>query len=87
MLSSFHPLVSDWFAATFGSPTQPQLLGWPEIRQGRDVLISAPTGSGKTLAAFLSCIDSLIARAQPGSQLGCFPAMAARRPVSPTWPA
>ncbi len=73
VLSSFHPLVSDWFAATFGAPTQPQLLGWPEIRQGRDVLISAPTGSGKTLAAFLSCIDSLIARAQHGSQLGPLP--------------
>jgi len=66
VLSSFHPLVSEWFAATFGAPTEPQLLGWPAIRQGRDVLISAPTGSGKTLAAFLSAIDSLAARAQTG---------------------
>ena len=36
---------------------------WPEIRAGRDVLISAPTGSGKTLAAFLIFLDRLIARA------------------------
>ena len=52
---------------SLGEPTEPQLLGWPEIRQGRDVLISAPTGSGKTLAAFLSAIDLLAARAQSGA--------------------
>jgi len=66
VLPFFHPLVADWFSAALGAATQPQLLGWPEIRQGRDVLISAPTGSGKTLAAFLICIDSLVARAQAG---------------------
>ncbi|HEY1337537.1 MAG TPA: DEAD/DEAH box helicase [Bryobacteraceae bacterium] len=63
MLSSFHPLVGEWFAARFGAATEPQLRGWPEIRAGRDVLISAPTGSGKTLAAFLICIDELVRRA------------------------
>ncbi len=41
-------------------------MGWPEIRAGRDVLISAPTGSGKTLAAFLTAIDSLIVQAREG---------------------
>ncbi len=66
MLSLFQPLVSDWFTATFGEPTQPQILGWPVRAPTRDVLISAPTGSGKTLAAFLSAIDSLVARAQAG---------------------
>ena len=48
------------------SPTEPQLRGWPVIRAGEDVLISAPTGSGKTLAAFLICIDGLIRRARTG---------------------
>jgi ATP-dependent Lhr-like helicase len=66
-LSSFDPLVAEWFAARFGQPTEPQLLGWPEIRAGRDVLISAPTGSGKTLAAFLWCIDRLVRAARAGS--------------------
>jgi ATP-dependent Lhr-like helicase len=66
VLSSFDPLVQEWFAARFGSPTEPQLQGWPPIREGRDVLISAPTGSGKTLAAFLVCIDALIRRARLG---------------------
>lgn len=47
--------------------TEPQELGWPEIRAGRDVLISAPTGSGKTLAAFLICIDNLVRLARQGS--------------------
>ena len=65
-LSGFDPLVQQWFAEHFLSPTEPQLLGWPEIAAGRDTLISAPTGSGKTLAAFLICLDRLVraARAQ-----------------------
>ena len=48
----------------FDCATEPQLLGWPEIRAGRNVLISAPTGSGKTLAAFLICLDRLVRAAR-----------------------
>src|SRR5437867_375675 len=66
VLSPFDPLVAEWFSARFGSPTEPQVQGWPEIRAGRDVLISAPTGSGKTLAAFLTAIDTLVRRARLG---------------------
>ncbi len=66
MHSFFDPLVGDWFQARFREPTEPQVLGWPAIREGRDVLISAPTGSGKTLAAFLLCIDDLVRRARSG---------------------
>ncbi|HEY6342491.1 MAG TPA: DEAD/DEAH box helicase [Bryobacteraceae bacterium] len=65
-LDSFDPLVQEWFQARFASVTEPQRLGWPEIRLGRDVLISAPTGAGKTLAAFLTAIDSLIGTARHG---------------------
>jgi ATP-dependent helicase Lhr and Lhr-like helicase len=54
----FHPAVTRWFDQTFGSPTEPQLRGWPAIQSGRHVLISAPTGSGKTLAAFLASLDA-----------------------------
>jgi len=67
VLPSFDPLVSDWFSARFGEPTEPQLRGWPKIREGHDVLISAPTGSGKTLAAFLLAIDDLVRRARLGA--------------------
>jgi ATP-dependent Lhr-like helicase len=59
MLPGFHPVVSGWFESRFGSPTEPQAAGWPEIQAGRDVLVSAPTGSGKTFAAFLSGLDAL----------------------------
>jgi len=61
-----HPLVAEWFIARFGSPTEPQEQGWPEILAGRTTLISAPTGSGKTLAAFLICIDRLVRKALAG---------------------
>ncbi|MBV9102824.1 MAG: DEAD/DEAH box helicase, partial [Candidatus Eremiobacteraeota bacterium] len=60
----FHPLTAAWFEGRFGAPTEPQVCGWPEIRAGHDVLISAPTGSGKTLAAFLTAIDDLVRRAE-----------------------
>jgi ATP-dependent Lhr-like helicase len=66
VLSHFDPLVAEWFETRFGKPTEPQIQGWPAIREGRDALISAPTGSGKTLAAFLVCIDDLIRRARLG---------------------
>jgi ATP-dependent helicase Lhr and Lhr-like helicase len=65
-LPDFDPLVAEWFATRFGTPTEPQILGWPEIRAGHDVLISAPTGSGKTLAAFLICLDRLVRAARAG---------------------
>src|SRR5947207_6577982 len=55
----FHPAVGRWFEQTFGSPTEPQMRGWPAIQSGRHALISAPTGSGKTLAAFLASLDAL----------------------------
>jgi ATP-dependent Lhr-like helicase len=59
----FHPAVARWFEQTFGSPTEPQMRGWPSIQSGRHVLISAPTGSGKTLAAFLASLDALFRQA------------------------
>src|SRR5215510_11324763 len=61
-----HPLVRDWFVSRFGTPTEPQLEGWPHILAGATTLISAPTGSGKTLAAFLICIDRLVRKAIAG---------------------
>jgi ATP-dependent helicase Lhr and Lhr-like helicase len=63
---NFHPAVARWFEQTFGSPTEPQLRGWPAIQSGRHVLISAPTGSGKTLAAFLASLDALFRQGAKG---------------------
>src|SRR5215471_5943072 len=64
-----HPLVRDWFVGRFGTPTEPQLQGWPHILAGKTALISAPTGSGKTLAAFLIWIDRLVRKAIAGELL------------------
>src|SRR5262245_53236145 len=61
------PIVREWFISRFGTPTEPQMLGWPEILAGRDTLISAPTGSGKTLTAFLACINALVGQAVAGT--------------------
>jgi len=66
-----HPLVRDWFIARFGTPTEPQVQGWPHILAGETTLISAPTGSGKTLAAFLACIDRLVRKAIAGELADC----------------
>jgi ATP-dependent Lhr-like helicase len=55
----FHPAVATWFERTFGTPTEPQQLGWPAIQSGAHTLVAAPTGSGKTLAAFLASLDRL----------------------------
>lgn len=67
VLGFFDPIVAEWFSIRFGCPTEPQALGWPEIRASRDVLLSAPTGSGKTLAAFLICLDRLVRAARAGT--------------------
>ncbi len=61
-----HPVVAEWFVRKFGTPTEPQIAGWPHILLGKATLISAPTGSGKTLAAFLIAIDGLFRQACEG---------------------
>ncbi|WP_260734801.1 DEAD/DEAH box helicase [Tunturiibacter lichenicola] len=61
-----HPVTAEWFLTKFGSPTEPQVHGWPSVVAGEATLISAPTGSGKTLAAFLVCIDQLLRESLSG---------------------
>ena len=65
-LSTFQPIIRDWFNSRFEGPTDAQAEGWPAISQGQHTLISAPTGSGKTLAAFLTCIDDLVSKGMGG---------------------
>ena len=62
-----HPITQEWFVGRFGTPTEPQIEGWPHIHAGHSTLISAPTGSGKTLAAFLVCIDQMLRQAIAGT--------------------
>jgi ATP-dependent Lhr-like helicase len=65
-MQGFNPVIARWFSERFQSPTEPQRLGWPTIRQRRDTLIAAPTGSGKTLTAFLASLDRLLNLALTG---------------------
>jgi ATP-dependent Lhr-like helicase len=67
-MSSFNPLIRDWFLRNVGTPSEPQMMGWPEIALGRNVLLCAPTGSGKTFAAFLKCLDKIYSEKKPGSK-------------------
>ncbi len=64
--SAFGPATRAWFAESFAAPTEVQVRGWAPITAGSHALLLAPTGSGKTLAAFLSCIDRLVHRPEPG---------------------
>ena len=68
VLDLFHPIVRAWFSRQFPKgPTEPQLLAWPVISRGKDVLVASPTGTGKTLTGFLVAIDSAC-RASVGSE-------------------
>jgi len=60
MLAQLHPRLAQWFADTFGEPTDAQVQTVPHILAGRNVLLSSPTGSGKTLAGFLGVLDHLL---------------------------
>ncbi len=57
--SLLKPYVAEWFRRRYGSFTPPQRMAIPEIKAGRNVLISSPTGTGKTLAVFLALLDTL----------------------------
>src|SRR5258708_15950717 len=66
-----HPLVRDWFIGCFGTPTEPQQEGWPQILARKTTLISAPTGPGKTLAAFFICFARPLRKAIPSALPAC----------------
>src|SRR5256885_3607739 len=66
MITPLHALVARCSEGRSGTPTEPQILGWPRIQAGEDTLICAPTGSGKTLAAFLACLDRMIREGAAG---------------------
>ncbi|MWC28073.1 DEAD/DEAH box helicase [Paenibacillus sp. MMS18-CY102] len=59
-LAAFHPVITEWFTAAFGEPTDVQVRSWQSIHDRQHTLIAAPTGSGKTLAALLPCLDAVV---------------------------
>jgi ATP-dependent Lhr-like helicase len=69
--STFHPAVTEWFAAAFERPTRPQRQGWPVISRSESTLILAPTGTGKTLTAFMWCLNRLMFEPEPPKAERC----------------
>jgi ATP-dependent Lhr-like helicase len=59
-LSSFHPLIGQWFLDRYSTSTDIQEKTWPVVAAGGHVLVTAPTGCGKTLASFLWALNQLI---------------------------
>ncbi len=66
-LSVFHPAVKKWFEEDFpAGPTPAQVMAWPRIAAGKNILLVSPTGTGKTLAAFLVAMDRILKRRLSG---------------------
>jgi len=65
-LSLFSQAVQHWFLERLGDPTEIQSRAWLEIRQHRNVLISAPTGAGKSMAAWVPLLDRILTRPSAG---------------------
>ncbi len=59
-LESLNPFVRKWFAGRYKEPTPPQRYSFKLIKEGKNLLITAPTGSGKTFSAFMAVISDLM---------------------------
>ncbi|MBI2449075.1 ATP-dependent helicase [Candidatus Pacearchaeota archaeon] len=57
---TLNPLVREWFYSKFREFSLTQLYGVKNIRDRKNILITAPTGGTKTLTAFLSIINYLV---------------------------
>ncbi len=55
-----NPLVREWFHSRFREFSLTQLYGVKDIRDRKNIIITAPTGGTKTLTAFLSIINYLV---------------------------
>ena len=63
VILTLNPLVKEWFFSRFKNLSLTQLYGVKNIRDRKNILISAATGGTKTLTAFLSIINYLVSLA------------------------
>jgi ATP-dependent Lhr-like helicase len=54
------PVVQALKERGFASPTDPQSMLVPIVREGKNALLMAPTGTGKTEAALLPILDAMV---------------------------
>ncbi|MDG7025976.1 MAG: DEAD/DEAH box helicase, partial [Nitrososphaerota archaeon] len=59
------PLVAALKERGFDSPTDPQEMLLPIVREGKNALLMAPTGTGKTEAALLPILDAMVREGEP----------------------
>jgi len=65
-LNSLNPTVRAWFRKNYATLTPPQYYSFKLIKEGKNLLITAPTGSGKTFSAFMAIISDLMDLADSG---------------------
>ena len=58
-LDALNPLVRDWFLSKYKELSPPQRFSFKLIKEGKNILITAPTGSGKTFSAFMAILSHL----------------------------
>ncbi len=59
-LGSLNPFIRKWFEGRYKELTPPQRYSFKLIKEGRNMLITAPTGSGKTFSAFTGILSDLM---------------------------
>ena len=59
-LDSLNIFIRKWFTSRYKELTPPQRYSFRHIKEGRNLLITAPTGSGKTFSAFTAILSDLM---------------------------
>ncbi len=59
-LDTLNIFVRKWFESRYKELTPPQRYSLKLIKEGYNILITAPTGSGKTLSAFIGILSDLM---------------------------
>ena len=59
-LSSLNVFIRKWFESKYKTLTPPQRYSFKLLKEGKNMLITAPTGSGKTFSAFTGILSYLM---------------------------
>ena len=66
-LESLNLFIRKWFESKYKDLTPPQRYSFKLIKEGKNMLITAPTGSGKTFSAFTGILSDLMNLSLNGS--------------------